>query len=113
MGIDFSHGDAHWSYSGFNHFREHLAREIGMDLSSMQGFDGDIPFSNFTDDILPLLNHSDCDGDLSPQECAKIAPRLRDLIQKWPDDDYDKQRGMMLAEGMEKATQRKERFRFE
>ena len=28
MGIDFSHGDASWSYSGFNRFRKRLAQEI-------------------------------------------------------------------------------------
>ena len=38
MGLDFNNSEAHWSYSGFNIFRERLAEEIGICLPLMEGF---------------------------------------------------------------------------
>jgi hypothetical protein len=38
MGLDFSHCDAHWSYSGFNEFRVKLAEAAGIVLGDMEGF---------------------------------------------------------------------------
>jgi hypothetical protein len=111
MGIDFSHCNAQWSYGGFHSFRTRLASEIGMDLRSMEGFGGDKKFSDFKDDIIPLLNHSDCDGELSPEECKKVAPRLRELVKDWP-DGYDKRRALELAEGMELAVSKNEHLQF-
>lgn len=70
----------------------------------MQGFSSptgkNLSWDNVFDPIKPLLNHSDCDGELSPVECAVVAPRLRQLIENW-EDDRDKKQGLMLAEGME------------
>ena len=73
----------HWSYSGFNRFRERLGRVIGIDLYTMIGF-GDnavTPWSTVKDDIKYLLNHSDCEGTIGPNRCAKIIPRLQDIIK--------------------------------
>lgn len=106
MGLDFEGSKAHWSYGNFKRFRCRLALEIGIDLDQMAGFaekDG-ISWKDFTDPIIPLLNHSDCDGQLSPIECARIAPRLRQLIARW-DDGYDKRQAILLAEGMESCTE--------
>ncbi|VXB55472.1 conserved hypothetical protein [Bacillus altitudinis] len=52
----------------------------------MEGFGGDIPFENFTDDIIPLLDLSDSDSYLMPDVCKTVAVRLRQLIHNWPDD---------------------------
>lgn len=112
MGIDFSHSEAHWAYSGFSRFRNRLAQEIGIDLGMMDGFGGDIPFDSIKDPIEPLLNHSDCDGGLTPSDCAKVAPRLRELVKGWPDDDRDKRNALLLAEGMEEAIYEDEIFEF-
>lgn len=117
MGIGFSHCGASWSYSGFGHFRRRLAREIGIALEAMEGFEEACPFcgqpmkglpwGRFSDDIKPLLVHSDCDGEMSPAECARVAPRLRELVADWP-DDYDKFNAFLLAEGMERAAEENE-----
>lgn len=104
MGLDFSHGDAHWAYSGFNRFRTRLAEAIGIKLMDMQGFGGTIPWETVTDAIVPLLNHSDCDGELSPEECATVAPRLRELVAEWSDMDSDKREALPLAEAMEQCA---------
>lgn len=118
MGLDFSHADAHWSYGGFMRFRERLAGEAGITLRDMAGFatmadnGKQLPWDAIDDPIKSLLNHSDCDGDLSPDECKEVAPRLRELVKGWPDDDYDKIHALMLAKGMELAASQKEKLRF-
>lgn len=112
MGLDFSHTDVRWGYTGFNFFRKKLANAIGMDLDRMQGFGGDIPFSTFNDDIVPLLDHSDCEGELTIEECKRVAPRLRELVSSWSDEDIDKQKALELAEGMDHAVECNEPLEF-
>ena len=113
MGVAFSHGNAQWAYSSFNRFRAALGREIGIDLDKMCGFGGKRSWSKMTDPIIPLLHHSDCDGDLAPEVCATVAPRLRELVKDWPDDCWDKRKALELAEGMEDAAQNHERLIFQ
>jgi hypothetical protein len=105
MGLGFSHGNAHWSYSGFHGFRLRLAAEIGINLDEMQGFSDDspIPWDTVDDPIKDLLYHSDCDGELSPRQCLVVAPRLAALVASWPDNDYDKINAMKMVLGMEDA----------
>lgn len=109
MGIDFSHCDASWAYSGFNRARIKLAKEIGLDLNSMVGFGGEQKWPDH--DLIPLLNHSDCDGELTPEECKRVAPALREAVSKW-DDDYDRAKFLELAEGMELAASLNEALQF-
>ena len=104
MGIDFSRGNAHWSYGGFNSFRHRLAECIGIDLDDMLGFGGDIQWDTVNDPIEPLLNHSDCDGVLTAEQCLTVAPRLAELVKDWP-DDYDKSHALELVEGMKEAIE--------
>jgi hypothetical protein len=118
MGINFSHGDAHWSYGGFMSFRQRLAREIGIeDLNQMCGFGGTVPWTTVHDDLKLLLNHSDCDGTLGPKTCAKVAKRLHQIVAKWPNNDgfgpdYDKLQATELIKGMKKAAKRGESLIF-
>lgn len=112
MGLNFKDSDAQWSYGGFMAFRERLASEIGVELRTMQGFsertdDGKIPgersWKNINDDIVPFLNHSDCEDELTPEECKRVAPRLRKLVADW-EDDHDKQNALQLADDMERIA---------
>ncbi len=112
MGLDFSHGDAHWAYSGFNRFRNRLGAAINIKFNNMDECGGDQEWSEIEDPITLLLNHSDCDGELSPEECLKIIPRLLEIIAPWPDDDFDKIEALKLAEGMTLATGNNEPFEF-
>lgn len=145
MGLDFSHCDAHWAYSGFMRFRTKLAAEVGIALHCMESFAWDhaqnkpcsdveiynydsqklngrpvgligiqpvIEWSTVNDDIVPLLNHSDCDGVLTVEECKRVAPRLRELVANWEDDDFDKINALLLAEGMEEAILGGDELRF-
>ena len=103
MGLDFTHGDAHWAYGGFHRFRERLAEHEGFDLNAMVGFksQGGRPWDEVTTDLKPLLNHSDCDGVLTPAECAQVAPRLAKVIAAWDADEYDRRHAEALIEAME------------
>ena len=108
MGIDFSHCDAHWAYGGFMRFRIRLASEIGMDLDSMEGFKKDGGGKSWS----KVKDHSDCDGHLTPEECKVVAPRLKELIADWDDNNYDKQNALDLISGMEEAMREKETLLF-
>lgn len=111
MGIDFSYAEARWSYTGFDYFRTRLAAEIGITLDDMKGFGGSLSWEKITDSIVLLLNQSDIDGRLSSEECAAVAPRLRELISKW-EYDGDKHNALLLAEGMEACASANEVFEF-
>lgn len=120
MGIDFSHSDAHWSYGGFHNFRAMLAEHEGIDLDQMQGSarvgdDGPrISWDTVLTPLKPLLDHSDCDGNLSPEDCAAIAPHLRKVVcEIWTNPDaYDRVSGLELADGMADAAAAGETFEF-
>ncbi|MNS40516.1 hypothetical protein D3C72_728320 [compost metagenome] len=71
-----------------------------------------IKWSAVKDDIVPLLNHSDCDGELTPDECRKVGPRLIELVSQWDDDDRDKINALLLYEGMKEAAERNESLEF-
>jgi hypothetical protein len=150
MGLGFSHGGASWSYSGFNHFRRLLAADIGIEIYDMQGYFTEEernaafkaireerepewpekrPWSEIDDPLVPFFNHSDCDGGLTPEQCAAIGPRIKELVLKWPDkitaktsdpdqaikkgywaerefDNYDKMMALKLVEGMETCAEK-------
>lgn len=111
MGVNFSYCMAHWTYSFFHDFRVKLANEVGIDLNQMEGFGGDHLFSNYQDAIIPLLQHSDCQGELSAEECSRVAPRLREIVASW-NGDPDQPEAWLLAEGMERAAQLNKPFYF-
>lgn len=85
MGLDLNTGH-HWSYSRFAQRRNELALLIGIKLESMAGFGGiQASWSDLPEDPLhALLNHSDCDGDLSIKECRGINRRLHELLIAHP-----------------------------
>lgn len=118
MGIDFSHTEAHWSYTGFSRFRDALAAHEGIDLDRMDGFrrHGDdrprISWTTISSPLVPLLNHSDCDGELTPQECRQVAPRLREVVAEIWTTGYDRDTGLALADGMDAAAAAEEPLEF-
>lgn len=107
-----------WAYGGFMRFREKLAASIGIELNSMAGFGAPAETARSWDTvdhpIVPLLNHSDCDGDLSPEECGQVSPALRKIIEAWPDEpwEHDRQGGLMLADLMEACSKANRRLIF-
>ena len=149
MGLGFSvNGKScgNWSYSGFMSFRERIASSIGIELRDMQGFSkipssfivehgylayreacekedlsNKISWDTVNDPIKILLNHSDCDGEIPPEECYDIAIRLEEIIKDWSQkttidvnypnypsqmtfDDYDVAQAKRLIEGLKQAA---------
>lgn len=64
------------------------------------------------DPIKDLLFHSDCEGNLTVTQCIDIAPRLRDLVADWPEEDFDKGRALDLADAMTEAAEAGEPLEF-
>lgn len=115
MGLDTSHGAWHGAYSAFMRWRQKIAQVAGLPpLNLMEGFfeKGNYldPFRDYAKqwpelaatfyDSLPirwealksdplhvLLHHSDCDGEITPEDCAKIADRLQELLPLLPAGD--------------------------
>lgn len=115
MGLDTSHGAWHGAYSAFMRWRQEIARIAGIPLELMEGFYGpkinEIALAGFAgknaeplmemvarncpikwaalkpDPLHVLLSHSDCDGEIAPNDCAKIADRLEEIIPQLPAGD--------------------------
>lgn len=95
MGLDTSHDCWHGSYSAFNDFRVDIARALGFDLNTMEGFSErehqgtrtweSLPVPN--DPLYVLLLHSDCDGEIAVKHLVPLAERLEQiapsLTHKW------------------------------
>jgi hypothetical protein len=83
MGLDTSHNCWHGPYSSFNEFRRALAACIGIDLSEYMGYGNESAtkdLSSIEHGIMPLLNHSDCEGELSVEESRSISEGLSPIL---------------------------------
>ena len=86
MGLDITHDCWHGAYSAFNRFRHGIARAIGLDLDSMQGYSESTGRAGIAwsllkpDPIHILLNHSDCEGEIAVPNLLPLAARLEELI---------------------------------
>lgn len=101
MGLNTTHGAWDGAYSSFMNWRIWVAKQIGINLLEMEGFSdrdysnpnkkrGEIKWDTIKDDLKYLLNHSDCDGSLTPKRCKKIADWLKKIIKdrKVPKDIF-------------------------
>lgn len=104
-----------WSYAGFNQFRRRVAECIGIDLTQMNGFGGDGSWDVVTSPLRHLLDHSDCDGELSPEQAAQVGPALRRVMAElsavndggdflWA---YDREHGEELVQLLELCAREK------
>lgn len=114
MGIDFSHCDASWSYSGFGNFRRRLWNGCGFTGDLYELYEDQLFKDQIRKDhaLYPFFDHSDCGGELSPEEMYKIVPVIRTIITVWDDDDYDKIKGLELLKGMCDAINSNENLEF-
>lgn len=120
MGLDFNYCDAHWSYGGFHDFRVKVAESICINLNEMEFFGGSNSWKTVHDGVKPLLLHSDCDGHLTPKQCAKIYPRLESIVEKWVLEKYDQdiygdyniQQARHLIDGMKYCAENNKKLEF-
>lgn len=107
MGLYCSHDAFHGSYSAFNRFRQVVCKAIGgslpphwiynQDGTLFLDKDGMVVRDEKLDDNLiyfpdggiddesgmyAFLLHSDCDGEISPEMCAKVADDLEKILPK-------------------------------
>jgi hypothetical protein len=88
MGLDVSHDCWSGPYSSFNRFREALAEAAGLPpLRTMVGFapDATVSWADFQDPIVPLIDHSDCDGTIEREFQISVANRLDELTPHLPE----------------------------
>ena len=94
MGLDTTHNCWHGGYSGFNRFRYSLGYQIGIDLDDYLGYEGKKgkKLEDIDHDLMPLFNHSDCDGILTVEESKKIVNGLNSVLENFNEElecDYN------------------------
>lgn len=84
MGLNTTHGCWDGPYSMFNTFRYGLAHMIGISLDDYAGYrgSGNLDLTSIDHDLMPLFNHSDCDGVIPPEDAKKIADGLTDILMR-------------------------------
>ncbi len=102
MGLDTTHGAFRGSYGGFNKFR------TGIAIIAINK--GQSPL-HYDHDLYPLLNHSDCDGKLTPDECRRIEKGLLAIMDSIT-DDYVIEKAKEFAEGCKLAYEKNEDILF-
>lgn len=119
MGIDFRVAGLElpreicpsWAYSGFMAFRDRVLQYFGTSADELyrrpenaisttdpQPTEG--PWTRVPADLFPFINHSDCDGVLTPDECRRVSAWLWRVVDSWPDTietQYDRQMGLRLV----------------
>lgn len=103
MGLNTTHNAFHGSYSAFTLFRKAVAAAAGgsyppHDPSLRDGsgkplsddlwyFDNDITTAEKSPGLAIFLNHSDCDGFMTPSECKMVADEIEALLPKIDEQD--------------------------
>lgn len=92
MGLDTSHNAWSGSYSSFNSWRTWLAKKCGFRISDMVGFGGSTEWTveQAAHPLYSLLSHSDCDGELSVEECKAVQHGLAQIISEYNGGEEDK-----------------------
>jgi hypothetical protein len=126
MGLDCSHDAFHGAYTAFNRFRQAVCFALGdgssfpphfryhNDGSLMEDAQGRVLYhedldpnsfywpDGYTQEAHPglhlFLSHSDCDGEISPEMCVKVADELEQLLPKvealgWVDGGHIERNG--------------------
>lgn len=70
MGLDCSHDAFHGAYYAFNRLRQEVARAADGEAYSQTTHPG----------LFEFLKHSDCDGEISPSMCLRVASDLEELL---------------------------------
>lgn len=80
MGLNCSHGAFDGAYSAFHRFRGAICTAAGgvWDIEGRWEIPEEI--YNANDGLVELLSHSDCDGEINPEMCVKVADDLEKLL---------------------------------
>jgi len=88
MGLDISHDAFSGPYSAFNRFRQIVAKASGSSfpphedrsLDEDQYYPGDEVQPETRPGLWEFFKHSDCDGEISPELCGKLADEMEQLL---------------------------------
>ena len=97
-------GGTNLPYGAFSSLAEHLLGFMGIPEGVMVGYGGDKPWSDADEPLAPLMRMDDFQWDFSPEECRRMAPRLRELVAQG--DEYDILTGTGLADDMDYCAAR-------
>lgn len=91
MGLDCSHDAFSGAYSAFNRFRKTVAKAAGggsisphddKSLDDNMWYWGKGYNRETHPGLYEFFMHSDCDGDISPEMCVRVADELEALLPK-------------------------------
>jgi hypothetical protein len=127
VGLDTTHGCWHGPYSAFTRFRSALARAAGIDVQpekSESGFMFDTAQIDWErierenpgcyqgewnkpedEPLVYLLAHSDCDGEIKPEQAGPLADRIEALLPNIPDDLYVRPAALRFIAGLRAAVE--------
>ena len=95
MGLDimfarteYEHAFRAGSYSGFGLFRDVLAVEEDIVLDEMYGFGGTRQWASVETPLEPLLNHSDCDGEIYDWQAEQMLGRMKEIYSLWKNGHF-------------------------
>lgn len=104
MGIHLSFDAYQGSCSTFNDWRRVIALCIGMNWNNMEGAGGTEPWDKWeSHNLCALLRHSDCDGNLTTEECQKTLEGL-EAILPMIDIDFWRERTERFISGCRQAV---------
>ncbi|WP_293925421.1 hypothetical protein [Sphingobacterium sp. UBA6320] len=113
MGLDTTHNAFHGAYSAFMRFRKGLVdHSLKTDVMNFNGFGGTVPEETIENPGLQRLIHqSDCDGEISPDDCKLIADYLETIIPELSEGEL-KDRSIQFRDGCLLAHSKSEFIEF-
>lgn len=91
MGLDTTHDAFHGAYSAFNRFRRFVLKSLGgswpphedKSLDDKQWYWDNEKFDlKKYEGLMEFFTHSDCDGEISPEMCVKVADELESILPR-------------------------------
>lgn len=91
MGLNTTHDAFHGAYSAFNRFRQEVVRAMGgsypphndRTLDDRWVYYDSAQYNHETHPgLFEFIEHSDCEGEISPEMCVKVADDLEALLPK-------------------------------
>ena len=90
MGLDTTHDCFHGPYSDFMRWRIQLHHVITGEAATRDALTGAWYSGLYEDHSMPinvLMDHSDCDGLITAEQCLPLGLALLELIPRLPADD--------------------------
>jgi len=101
MGVEFHPGHLSTTYGGFHDFRSKIVESLGYTMSYGDMIDNHCVDFMKDEPIYPLLNRSDCDGELTVEELKQILTQCQTVVNSWDSEDDIKEFGLEFIDSIE------------